>query len=262
MAYGAMRTVSLWPMAIVMMFKPTELTGRQDPALDALNEPLDTTLARWRDESSQLDRSGVYDWLASRVTGQRVLEIGCGYGASTAALVRAGKAVFALDNRMDCLEATREKIPQATYGLADVYHYDHQLINDLKTFAPDAVVCWLAGAPAESLPKDVPPAYAVMQHRLTLQQSVVRIAAALDTVATVHLADRTAFPWKMKDTGCQTLVRMISSVVIADTPFALSEDDVHFRKLDLPLSATASGTLAGVVPVIGEATLKRRHNLS
>jgi SAM-dependent methyltransferase len=244
------------------MFKPTGLAGRPDPAMDALKEPLDATLARWREESSQLDRIGVYEWLASRVNGQRVLEIGCGYGASTAALVKAGKVVFALDNRMDCLEATREKIPHATYGLADVSHYDHQLVDDLKTFAPDAVVCWLAGAPAESLPKDVPPAYAVMQHRLTLQQSVVRLAAVLETVMSVHLADRTAFPWKMKDTGRQTLVRMMTSAVIADTPFSLSEGDVHFRKLDLPLSQVASGTLAGVVPVIGEATLKRRHNLS
>ena len=112
----------------------------------ALNEPLDATLARWQVESLQLERAGLYNWLAQRIPGQRVLEIGCGFGASTAALIKKGKAVFALDNRMDCLEATRQKVPEATYGLADVHHYDERLVDDLQAFAPDAVVCWLAGA--------------------------------------------------------------------------------------------------------------------
>lgn len=246
-----------------MLHKPSELRDKEGAGQAALDEPLDVTLARWRNESAQMDRSGVYDWLTSRIAGQRVVEIGCGFGASTAALVRAGKTVFALDNRMDCLEATRESVPEATYGMVDIHQYDARLLVDLKDFAPDAVVCWLAGAPAESLPKDVPASYAVMQHRLVLQQAAVRLASALDCVQAIHLADRTAFPWKMKDAGRQTMTKMIVSAVIADTPFTLSEADVQFRKLDVsPAMMAASGALQGVVPVIGEATLKRRHNIS
>ena len=236
-------------------------TGQPVEALTALAEPLDATLSRWREESAVLERDGVYAWLCDRIVGRRVLEIGCGFGASTAALVSAGKAVFALDNRLDCLQATQQRIPDATYGVADVHHYDARLLDDLKTFAPDTVVCWLAGAPAESLPRDVPAAYAVMQHRLHLQQSVLRLAASLDGIQTVHLADRTAFPWKMKDAGRQTMMRLIETVVIADAPFSLSAADVQFRKLTRPLNAPrASGALQGVIPVIGEATLKRRQH--
>ena len=244
-----------------MMLAPGAVTGPTDAAQTALVEPLEATLARWREESSLLEHDGVYAWLCGRIAGMRVLEIGCGFGASTAALISAGKTVFALDNRLDCLQATQQRIPDATYGIADVHHYDARLLDDLKTFAPDAVVCWLAGAPAESLPRDVPAAYAVMQHRLHLQQSVLRLAASLDSVQTVHLADRTAFPWKMKDAGRQTMMRLIETVVIAGAPFSLSAADVQFRKLTMPLSAPrASGALQGVIRVIGEATLKRRQH--
>jgi SAM-dependent methyltransferase len=240
--------------------KTSELLGKQGVGQLALDEPLEATLARWREESLQLAHLGVYDWLSSRVAGTRVLEIGCGFGASTAALVRGEKTVFALDNRMDCLEATRQLVPQATYGVADLHQYDARLIDDLKTFAPDAVVCWLSGAPADALPRDVPAAYAVMQHRLLLQRAVVRLATALDSVQRVHLADRTAFPWKMKDSGRQTMCKMIASAVINDAPFTMSASDVQFRKLDIPRSLPETAALQGVVPLIGEATLKRRHN--
>lgn len=228
----------------------------------ALEESLDATLTRWRSESSELEHNGTYPWLVSRIASQRVLEIGCGFGASTAALVQGGKSVFVLDNRMDCLEATRLRVPEAMYGMADVHHYDERLLEDLRAFAPEAVVCWLAGAPADSLPRDVPAAYAVMQHRLVLQQAVIRLAARLDSVQCIHLADRTAFPWHMKDAGRQTMVRMISSILPADIPFSLVESDVHFRKIDATTRAATAATLKGVQPVVGEATLKRGHNVS
>jgi SAM-dependent methyltransferase len=229
----------------------------------ALEEPLVATLDRWRSESSVLDRAGVYDWLTARITADRVLEIGCGFGLSTAALARGGKQVFALDNRLDCLEATQVRVPEATLGMADIMHYDDRLIGDLEAFEPRAVVCWLAGAPADALPRDVPAAYAVMQHRLQLQNAVIRMASRLASVQTVHLADRTAFPWKMKDAGRKTMAGMIVSAVIAESPFTLDETNVHFRKLEgVDMVVKPGAALAGVVPVVGEATLKRRHNVS
>lgn len=230
----------------------------------AFVEPLDLTLSRWQSESSELERAGVYRWLIGRIPGSRVLEIGCGFGDSTSALHKAGKTVFVLDNRMDCLEAAQQRVPEATYGMADLHHYDDRLLGDLRAFAPDSIVCWLAGAPADALPRDVPAAYAVMQYRLALQQAVVRLAGHLETVETVHVADRTALPWKLKDAGRQTMARLIGGAVILDAPFTLAEADVQYRKIsDLPLATTsAAGVLQSVVPVVGEATLKRRHNPS
>lgn len=226
----------------------------------ALHEAEDITLNRWRSEASGLAREGAYGWLISRVPGQRILEIGCGFGTSTAALKQAGKEVFVLDNRMDCLEATRDLVADISLGLADVRQYDQNLLDDLDHFSPDGVVCWLAGVPAAGLPRDVPAKYATMQHRLELQHAVVLLASRLPTVKTVHLADRTAFPWKMKDTARQTWSRMLQAAVMAGSSFSLDEKDIVFRKLQLSQAIPGLSTLAGVVPVLGEATFKRGHN--
>ena len=120
-----------------------EMNGVESPlqAADAsegaaLHEAEDITLNRWRSEASGLAREGAYGWLISRVPGQRILEIGCGFGTSTAALKQAGKEVFVLDNRMDCLEATRDLVADISLGLADVRQYDQNLLDDLDH-------CWM-----------------------------------------------------------------------------------------------------------------------
>ncbi len=152
------------------------MTGSENAAFE---ESLNDTLARWLSESSDLEKQGAYDWLCGRINpaATRVLEIGCGFGASTAALVRHGKTVFALDNRLECLEATRERVPDAIYGLADVAQIHEMLLADLKDFAPEAMVLWIAGAPAESLPHHVPAQQAVMQYRLAFQKAALMLAA-------------------------------------------------------------------------------------
>lgn len=223
----------------------------------ALDEPILDTLARWSSESTDLDKQGAYDWLCGRVKASRVLEIGCGFGQSTAALNRHGKAVFALDNRMDCLEAARERVPDAVYGLADIRQVHELLIQDLVEFSPEAMVLWIAGAPADSLPRDVPEQYAVMQYRLAFQQAAVELAGQVDSIRTVHLADRTAFPWAMKDAGRQTMAQLITNSVIGSSPFRVDQAHVQYRKLALPAVSSHHAMPGGMVPVLGEATLER-----
>lgn len=230
------------------------------PENAALQESLNATLARWSSESADLEKQGAYDWLCTRINPQasRVLEIGCGFGASTAALVRHGKSVFVLDNRMDCLEAARERVPDAIYGLADVGQIHETLLADLNAFAPQTLVLWIAGAPADALPHHVSAQQAVMQYRLAFQKAAVALAAQVQSITSVHLADRTAFPWQMKDAGRETMAQIIRASVIADSPFGVDTADVQFRKLTLPVSASRLAMPAGISAVLGEATLKRR----
>ena len=232
------------------------MTGSENAAFE---ESLNDTLARWLSESSDLEKQGAYDWLCGRISSAatRVLEIGCGFGASTAALVRHGKTVFALDNRLECLEATRERVPDAIYGLADVAQIHEMLLADLKDFAPEAMVLWIAGAPAESLPHHVPAQQAVMQYRLAFQKAALMLAAQVPSIMSVHLADRTAFPWQMKDAGRDTMAQIIRASVIANAPFSVDVADVQFRKLNLPFSAARHAMPAGISAVLGEAMLKR-----
>ncbi len=233
------------------------MTGSENAAFQ---ESLNDTLARWSSESSDLEKQGAYDWLCRRIgpAATRVLEIGCGFGASTAALVHQGKTVFALDNRMECLEATRERVPDAIYGLADVGQVHEMLLADLKDFAPQAMVLWIAGAPADALPHHVPAQQAVMQYRLAFQKAAIGLAAQVPSITSVHLADRTAFPWQMKDAGRDSMAQIIRASVIADAPFSVDVADVQFRKLNLPFSVARHAMPAGICAVLGEATLKRR----
>ena len=222
-----------------------------------LAEPLADTLLRWSAESADLDKQGAYDWLCSRLSAERVLEIGCGFGDSTAALARHGKAVFALDNRMECLESARNRVPEATFGLADIRQVPERLVADLNEFAPEAMVLWIAGAPADDLPRDVPEQHTVMQYRLAFQQAAVALAGLVASIRHVHLADRTAFPWSMKDAGRATMAQVISSAVIVQSPFSVTAQDVQYRKLTVPAALSRHATPGGIVPVLGEATLVR-----
>ena len=231
--------------------------SQQLPKQTALGEPIADTLARWSSEAADLEKQGAYDWLCERVSAERILEIGCGFGHSTLALSRHGKKIFALDNRMDCLEAARDRVPDATYGLADVGQVHESLVADLVVFAPQAMVLWIAGAPADSLPRNVPEQYAVMQYRLAFQKAAVSLAAKVPSIQTIHLADRTAFPWAMKDTGRETMAQLINASVIGSTPFKLDATNVQFRKLNAPLTSVRHALPAGMVPVLGEATLMR-----
>ena len=226
-----------------------------------LAEPLANTLLRWSAESADLDKQGAYDWLCSRLSANRVLEIGCGFGDSTAALARHGKTVFALDNRMECLESARNRVPEATFGLADIRQVPERLVADLNEFAPEAMVLWIGGAPADDLPRDVPEQYAVMQYRLAFQQAAVALAAQVTSIRYVHLADRTAFPWAMKDAGRATMAQLIATSVIAQSPFKVTQSDVQYRKLTTPVSVSRHATPGGIVPVLGEATLVRSSEL-
>lgn len=242
----------------------TRMSHTDKPVIDqthngAFDESLTATLARWSSESADLKRQGAYDWLCQRINPSvtRVLEIGCGFGISTEALMRHGKSVFALDNRMDCLEAARKRAPEAIYGLADIGQIHEMLLADLNEYAPQAMVLWIAGAPADALPHNVPAHYAVMQYRLAFQKAALALATQVCSIVSVHLADRTALPWHMKDSGRQTMAQMLQTSVIGDAPFALSLSDVQFRKLALPVQMSRHAMPAGIAAVLGEATLHR-----
>ena len=160
---------------------------------------------------------------------------------------------------MECLESARDRVPEATFGLADIRQVPELLVADLNEFAPAAMILWLAGAPADDLPRDVPEQYAVMQYRLAFQQAAVALAGQVKSISHVHLADRTAFPWSMKDAGRATMAQLITTSIIGSSPFTVTQSDVQYRKLASPVSLSRHATLGGIVPVLGEATLVRSN---
>ena len=101
--------------------------------------------------------------------------------------------------------------------------------------------------------------YAVMQYRLAFQQAAVALAGRVESIRHVHLADRTAFPWTMKDAGRATMAQLIATSVIGQSPFKVTQTDVQYRKLSTPVSVSRHATPGGIVPVLGEATLVRSN---
>ena len=223
-------------------------------------------LGYWADEGERYAQSGDYEWMAGLVPGQRVLEIGCGLGFGSEALLRRGLNVLAVDALDECLQATRERVGAMPVELlqADVSGLDAEQRKAIEDFAPDTVVCWLMGAPAETTGAAAGDAgKAVVAYREQVHRAVAELAAALPTVRWLHLVDRTAIPWQAKDIGRDTLVSYHLGKTLADLPFAATRRDALYRKLGEKVVDIGRGRLApmgmkGVVPTLASLMATRK----
>ena len=191
-------------------------------------------LGYWETEGAAYVRHGDYDWMASLVSGKRILEIGCGLGFGTQALVARGLKVLALDTLDECLAASRAKTAGqgAEFLQADVTTLDEQQIRIITDFSPDCVVCWLMGAPAQITgATQHDGGQAVAAYRESVHRKIAELAASLPGVKTLHLVDRTAIPWQAKDIGRDTLVRYHTAKTLLDLPFSATRQNALYRKL-------------------------------
>lgn len=192
-------------------------------------------LAYWQDEGEAYERRGDYEWMASLVPGQRVLEVGCGLGFGSRALVDRGLSVLAIDLLPACLSATAERLVNRSFT---AYQCDLQSLTEvdrkvLADFAPDSVVCWLMGAPADTTGATNSDAgKAVAVYREAIHRVVAELAAQLPTVQALHLVDRTAIPWQAKDLGRDTLLSYHHSKTLLDLPWRAERRDALYRKLE------------------------------
>lgn len=222
----------------------------------------------WQHEGEAYARRGDYEWMAAQVPGQRVLEIGCGVGFGTAALSARGFGVLAIDSLAECLEATRQRVagmaPVPEFSLIDVTTLSDEEHAKLRAFAPDCVVCWLMGAPADQTGASRSDAgQAVAAYRERLHRLVAEIAASLESVRALHYVDRTAIPWQAKDIGRDTLVRYHAGKTLLDLPFLAERRNALYRKLegnvvDLGEVRRSHPSLKSVVPTLASLLAERK----
>lgn len=220
----------------------------------------------WETEGQAYVRRGDYDWMAGLVPGQRVLEIGCGVGFATQALAKRGLTVLSIDSLAECLEATRHRVEggDVTLMQADLTTLSDDQQATIEAFAPDAVVCWLMGAPAETtgaVPSDA--GRAVIAYREKIHRMVAELAASLPTVQALHYVDRTAIPWQAKDIGRDTLVNYHSGKTLLDLPFLAGRMQALYRKLGDETVNNAQirkthPSLKGVVPTLASLLAERK----
>jgi len=220
----------------------------------------------WETEGLAYVRRGDYDWMASLVPGQRILEIGCGVGFATQALAKRGLTVLSIDSLADCLEATRLRVAggDVTLMLAELTALSAEQRATIAAFAPETVVCWLMGAPAETtgaVPADA--GRAVIAYREKIHRLVAELAASLPSVQALHFVDRTAIPWQAKDIGRDTLVNYHGGKTLLDLPFVAGRAHALYRKLgDDTINNThirnTHPSLKGVVPTLASLLAERK----
>lgn len=220
----------------------------------------------WEAEGQNYVRRGDYEWMASLIPGKRVLEIGCGVGFATQALAKRGLAVLSIDSLADCLALTKPRVAGSDVSLmqAEVSTLTAEQRAAIDAFAPDTVVCWLMGAPADTTGAvQADGGKAVIAYREKIHRSVAELAAALPSVQFLHLVDRTVIPWQAKDIGRDTLVGYHNGKTLADLPFAGERRHALYRKLEESPAEMAKmmkshPSLKGAVPTLASLLVERK----
>jgi SAM-dependent methyltransferase len=219
----------------------------------------------WEAEGQSYVKRGDYEWMASLVPGRRVLEIGCGVGFATQVLAARGLKVLAVDSLAECLSATRQRVEglEVTLLEAELTALSDEQRAQIAAFAPDAVVCWLMGAPASitgATPTDS--GQAVAAYRERMHRIVAELAAGLPSVQALHLVDRTAIAWQAKDIGRDTLLQYHLGKTLRDLPFVADRRNALYRKLDdsadLAKIRNSHRTMKNVVPTLASLLAERK----
>lgn len=223
-------------------------------------------LSYWETEGDNYVRHGDYEWMASLITGRRVLEIGCGLGFGTQALVARGLAVLAIDSLNECLSATVQRVHNPNLRLArmDITQLEASQRSEIENFAPDTVVCWLMGAPAEVTGAQLSDGgKAVAVYREKIHRAVAELSALLPSVNYLHLVDRTAIPWQAKDIGRDTLVRYHAGKTLLNLPLTAERRNALYRKLgenvlEMAQLRKLNPTMKSVVPTLASLMAERK----
>lgn len=218
----------------------------------------------WVDEGQNYARRGDYEWMASLPNGKRVLEIGCGTGFGTQALINQGKVVLAVDSLAECLSITMSRSSNSLQPLlADIFCLSDVQHETIAAFAPDVVVCWLMGAPETVTGARIGNGgNAVVAYREKIHRQVAELAAALPSVKELHFVDRTVIPWQAKDIGRDTLLAYHLGKTVMALPFTAVRTDALYRKtegstLEMAAIRRAYPAVKGVVPTLASLLLKK-----
>lgn len=224
-------------------------------------------LGYWQREGAATERRGDYDWMASLIPGRRVLEIGCGPGYSTKALVNRGLSVLSLDTLPECIAAAKAGLGatcDVEFLATDLEALDETAKAAIAAFQPDAVACWLMGAPADTTgaSPDRAGQPAVVAYRERMHRRVAELATSLPCVKVVHLVDRTAIAWQAKDIGRDILARYHGEKTFNGLPFRTDRQGATYRKIDDPSALRQASrqlhpSMKNVVPVLASLLAER-----
>lgn len=108
---------------------------------------------QWDVSAQFFYEKGYYSWMAQRINKfQTVVEVGCGTGYSTLALVENGHKVIAIDKNRDCIAKAKQLLLNRGIAEDSVIFVEGDIVEDsfrsriTSTFEFDVVLCWNVGS--------------------------------------------------------------------------------------------------------------------
>lgn len=229
----------------------------------------------WSRSADAFFSAGHYKWMCDQLgSAVRVVEVGCGSGASTEALMATARQVLAIESNQDCADRTIARL-QARGVSAELVSLDllatlpswndpgvKVLMSDalsatLGELLPaswfDAIACWMTGSTPEHIGSALGLPYMqfdgseMSTYRVRVQQRCFELGTrALRARGVVHVVDRAAIrSWADKDEMRQRLADTLSP--IAGSDYTLTRSDCLLRKLSEGLNQS-SIQYAGPLP--------------
>lgn len=213
----------------------------------------------WQQSAEVFSAAGHYNWMSEQLgDAERVIEVGCGSGASTEALVTRGRQVLVIESNQHCAHSAAQRLISKGFS-AEVISPDQLaalsswntrgvkllvadvLSTDVEQRLPsdwfDAVVCWLTGSSPEHIGTALGKPYMEFDgsempvYRSKIQERCYKIGVqAMRNDGIVHIIDRAAIrSWADKDLMRLELSNAVSAA--AGPRYALSKADCFLRKL-------------------------------
>jgi len=107
---------------------------------------------QWNTSAQFFYEKKYYQWMCEKLTEfKTVMEIGCGTGYSTLALLNCGHKVVAIDKNIECIMAAKKLIADSGYAEENVIFLEGDIVDaqfreqTLSKYTCDIVICWNVG---------------------------------------------------------------------------------------------------------------------
>ena len=107
---------------------------------------------QWDISAQYFYNKGYYSWMADKLTGYKnVLEVGCGTGYSTLALVEKGYRVIVVEKNPECINKAKKLLYENGYKRGEGSFITGDIVDEalrnklVKKFKFDITICWNIG---------------------------------------------------------------------------------------------------------------------